>query len=463
MKLSFSFALGALALLDTVNSQRCSNIITRKEIRTLSSSELNIYRSTLTQLYQLGWFDWFGFIHTRFFTPIHNSVEFLPWHRRFTIEFESLARYYNPNYVQHYWDGSIDSAAPANSPVLTDKYVGGNGQNGNGCITNGLQKGWINAVTGNVCLRRSFENNGNINPYQTPEHLTSDIQTASNFEEYRGWLEYGYHGQVHNSIGGDMAGTYSPLDALFFLHHSMIDRLWWRFQNAKPANLLSYSNDPSQQVTFYGTPVSNLLRVGYGFLCYQYDDIAALKRRDDSTTDNSSDIVSVIQTPDMNLATALNATALQKFFPQLANGSANPSSIAMPNVVSQTAVTYSRARNISTYRSPIAAASTNMSSNSSIIALSAEIISSVVEPVIDSINNSIADTLISTANSGDVGAAAGNTTVSTDKPKMAYPGRLSDAFIAHCNIDVAKYNAYYDRIVELTDLLNDSGYVSPYV
>ncbi|OMJ14267.1 Tyrosinase [Smittium culicis] len=472
MKLSSSAVFVALAIAGSSNSQRCSNIKTRKEIRSLSSSEYNTYTSTLNQMYNLGWFNWFAFIHTRFFGPIHGTPQFLPWHRRFLLEFESLAQYYNPQYVQPYWDASIDFANPSRSVVLSGQYVGGDGRSGDRCITNGIQYGWINAIPDGACLRRNFENNGNISPYLSPEVLTSDIQTSANFAEYSYKLEGWYHNQVHNSIGFDMLSSYSPLDALFMLHHSNVDRLWWRFQSARSQNLLSYSQSTDERVTFYNNKVSDLLQVGYGFLCYQYADAPALRRRDDGS--DPSDVAAVIETPEMNLATALSSDALKKYFPHLIDDSTNVNSVAMPNAVSTNAINYAKSRKNNINASPVAAASAPVVSDANIpiaaaIAIDDNLsLNSVSNPAsnisIAPVNNNVADTIVAASNSNSVGVGAGaNSGPSSDKPKMPYPSKVPESVLRMHNNDIDAYNLHYQQVIELVDLLNAQGYVSPYI
>lgn len=41
-----------------------------------------------------------------------------------------------------------------------------------------------------------------------------------------GMLESGPHNLIHNAVGGFMSDFLSPVDPLFFMHHSNIDRLW---------------------------------------------------------------------------------------------------------------------------------------------------------------------------------------------------------------------------------------------
>ena len=56
----------------------------------------------------------------------------------------------------------------------------------------------------------------------------------------QGTLESNPHNSVHGIVGGLMASGASPLDPIFMMHHSNIDRLWWVWNQAGNAN----SNDP---------------------------------------------------------------------------------------------------------------------------------------------------------------------------------------------------------------------------
>lgn len=57
----------------------------------------------------------------------------------------------------------------------------------------------------------------------------------------------------HFTIGGDPGGDFyaSPGDPAFFLHHGMIDRVWWMWQNQDPANRL---NAIGGTITFFNQP-----------------------------------------------------------------------------------------------------------------------------------------------------------------------------------------------------------------
>jgi tyrosinase len=45
----------------------------------------------------------------------------------------------------------------------------------------------------------------------------------------------GLHSGGHHTIGGDAGDLYSsPNDPVFFLHHAMVDRIWWMWQALHP-------------------------------------------------------------------------------------------------------------------------------------------------------------------------------------------------------------------------------------
>ena len=63
----------------------------------------------------------------------------------------------------------------------------------------------------------------------------------------------GVHTAGHFTVGGDPGGDLftSPGDPYFFLHHAMIDRTWWTWQNLHPdlrtnviAGTLTINNNP---------------------------------------------------------------------------------------------------------------------------------------------------------------------------------------------------------------------------
>ncbi|OLY82319.1 Tyrosinase [Smittium mucronatum] len=442
MKLSFISIFWLGILIDNVNSQKCSKISVRKEVRSLSQNEWKIYVSTMKEMHRLGWLNRFAIIHSKYFRDVHGTKEFLPWHRRFLVEFENTARSINPSYVQPYWDSSIDFKNPASSKVLSSSMIGGNGKGDDMCVGDGLQKGWINEYPERRCLRRNYNNKDSLKPFISPESVSSDIQLSSTFKEFSSRIESGVHNQVHSSVGGDMGQGQSPLDLLFMLHHANIDRIWWIYQNAKKSNMLSYSGNLDEKITFYNYEISTLMKLGEGYLCYSYTRSPVLNRRQDGFSTNKTDIYSVLQVPEMSLATGVSKNNLERFFPDLISGNPSPNSIDMPNTVSQGALDYIKSRkNLVNNKSGINNSTNSVGTNEA--------------------TASIQNSLISDLNSDNYGNP--NIKNISNRPKMPYPEMVSDEMAKHHLLDLDFYHSYYEEKRALVDALNADGYVSPYI
>jgi tyrosinase len=231
---------------------------------------------------------------------IHNTGNFLTWHRYFTWTYEQTLRNEcgyegtQPYYSWSRWaedpvkspllDGSETSISGQGAPGCTNQTFVGIPLNtdwkiqiphgpGGGCVTSGPFKDWqVNVgplFPASTCTP--------INPNQdytkpgyglayNPRCLARDI---SGFTGER-WLKdndivtllksrdmktfweklqggppgnsfannfAGVHTSGHFVIGGDPGGDFaaSPGDPYFFFHHASIDRLYWTWQNLKPA------------------------------------------------------------------------------------------------------------------------------------------------------------------------------------------------------------------------------------
>jgi tyrosinase len=78
----------------------------------------------------------------------------------------------------------------------------------------------------------------------------------------------GVHGGGHYTIGGDPAGDVfvSPGDPVFYLHHGMIDLVWWIWQNLDVENrryALSGTNTFLDQPPSANTTLDDIVDLGY--------------------------------------------------------------------------------------------------------------------------------------------------------------------------------------------------------
>ncbi|KAJ1805407.1 hypothetical protein LPJ75_005321 [Coemansia sp. RSA 2598] len=84
------------------------------------------------------------------------------------------------------------------------------------------------------CLARKFNNGDTIAPFWPPEALLSMQKTCSQYGALSSGIENGCHGAVHLGISGDMSTMFAPNDPFFFLHHGMVDKLWYDWQLMEP-------------------------------------------------------------------------------------------------------------------------------------------------------------------------------------------------------------------------------------
>ncbi|OTA98283.1 hypothetical protein M426DRAFT_259317 [Hypoxylon sp. CI-4A] len=236
-------------------------------------------------------YDDFVATHINQTTSIHYSGTFLAWHRWFTYNYEqALKNECGYTGSQPYWNWALYASDPASSPIFdgSDSSMSGNGEaiankgpivltlgdfdpvylpagTGGGCVTSGPFKDMqVNLGPG---LRSVPLNNGTVltgtgleyNPRCLKRDISAEVNSAyanatsilhlilknNNVADFQlamqgvpGSGSIGVHGGGHYTLGGDPADDVfvSPGDPAFYLHHGMIDLVWWTWQ------LLDYGN-----------------------------------------------------------------------------------------------------------------------------------------------------------------------------------------------------------------------------
>lgn len=170
--------------------------------------------------------------------------QFLPWHRYYMKTHETiLQQECNYTGAQPYWDEMRDADASYNisDSVVFDPDTGFGGEGGD-CVTDGpfvnltlhLTAAWGNVSSSSFCLSRSFNNNIWQNANSTN---TNPCLESANYTEAASCFPSNPHTAGHGGVGGTMLDVSgSPGDPLFFLHHTNLDRLWWKWQQASPEN-----------------------------------------------------------------------------------------------------------------------------------------------------------------------------------------------------------------------------------
>ncbi|KAJ2708124.1 hypothetical protein FB645_000233 [Coemansia sp. IMI 203386] len=310
----------------------CSDVIVRKEVRSLSTSEWNAYKSAANAAFNDRWLDWFGFLHDRIALTIHGNSMFLVYHRALTRDYEKILRSYDSSVAVPYWNAMVDYQHPDQSPVFSADNLGGNGGS-DGCVTGGLAKDWKYVYPDAHCLRRKYSSGSTMPAWHSPEFLTHVMQSSTTYAALRAGVENSIHGAVHLALGGDMDTMYSPVDPIFWVHHANIDRLYAQWQAVSPEDRtymidgVAPDNSPADvNMLLTGTtkPACTVMRLGYGDMCYTYDTIQAANG--DATALSKRNTQKCIPRP--NQATEaikkLPAEVLQQFYPSFSNGTVNP-------------------------------------------------------------------------------------------------------------------------------------------
>jgi hypothetical protein len=235
---------------DSVVAQRrrCSSIVQRREIRTLSNEERTKFINAVLRLHEResdnepSINDRLTRIHLSVSREAHGRAHFLPWHRAFLREFEIALQRIDPSIAIPYWDWAHDSQAPHLSPIWRNDWFGGNGRRSDNCVVNGPFRNWRPLYPQPHCLRRNWDRGNSISPFHSPEAIEEIVQDPNkSFDEFRDELEAVPHGRVHTSIGGDMEGMSSPNDPLFLLHHAFVDKIWADWQETRSNRMGEYN------------------------------------------------------------------------------------------------------------------------------------------------------------------------------------------------------------------------------
>ncbi|EXF74289.1 hypothetical protein CFIO01_03721 [Colletotrichum fioriniae PJ7] len=293
-------------------------------------------------------FDDFVATHINQTLAIHYTGNFLSWHRYFTWQYEeALRNECGYKGTQPYWDWSKTAITGLeNSPIFdgSETSMSGNGdfvpgresirlggQNGlpiielpvgtgGGCVNSGPFKnltvnlgpaaldlpGGISEANPNGpltynprCLKRDLTTEVNL-LYANVTAVLSNILQPQNVYDFQMQMQgvpgsgnIGIHGGGHYSLGGDPGRDVftSPGDPAFYLHHSMIDRVWWMWQMLSPqerqygATALGGTNTFLDQPPSANTTMDDVLQYGWvgeslkirdamstvaGPLCYVY-------------------------------------------------------------------------------------------------------------------------------------------------------------------------------------------------
>ncbi|MER7759770.1 tyrosinase family protein [Streptomyces sp. NPDC097619] len=229
---------------------------TRKNQSALTTDEKARFVKALLELKRNGTYDTFVTTHNGFIMSDtdsgdrvgHRSPSFLPWHRRFLIQFEQALQSVDPSVSLPYWDWTADRTT--RSTLWAPDFLGGNGRSRDGQVIDGpfAHSGgnWpINVrVDGRNFLRRALGSSVAELPTRAEVEgvlamTTYDMapwnSSSNGFRNHlEGWRGVNLHNRVHVWVGGQMGTGVSPNDPVFWMHHAFIDKLWADWQRMHP-------------------------------------------------------------------------------------------------------------------------------------------------------------------------------------------------------------------------------------
>ncbi|MFF2504087.1 tyrosinase family protein [Streptomyces sp. NPDC058067] len=240
-------------------------VYTRQNQSALTAAQKRRFVSAVLALKRKGQYDDFVRMHVEFYVgdgsgghPVaHMAPTFMPWHRRFLLEFERALQRIDPGVSVPYWDWTVDRSP--HSSLWGEGFLGGNGRRSDRRVTTGpfayggghwtIKVG----VTEGEFLTREFGRPRDPIELPTKDELAwamrdslydsapwNSTSSRGFRNKVEGWTSgvgngrFRNHNRVHRWIGGHMLGAASVNDPVFWLHHSFIDLLWSRWQRQHP-------------------------------------------------------------------------------------------------------------------------------------------------------------------------------------------------------------------------------------
>lgn len=148
---------------------------------------------------------------------------FLPWHRAYLRDLELRLRQVIPTVTLPWWDWTSSASHQEGLPkAFLEQHVDGN--------PNPLSDFYINLPNiPNPIDRKTRRNTDPPNRLPTKNDVEK-VLTASSYGEFCDQVE-DLHDRIHVWVGGDMGRVATAaFDPIFWVHHCMVDRIWWIWQ-----------------------------------------------------------------------------------------------------------------------------------------------------------------------------------------------------------------------------------------
>lgn len=175
----------------------------------------------------------------------HRGPAFLAWHREYIRRFEQALQSVDPDVSLHYWNWTYGDSSET-AQLFSSDFIGGPGSGGtsgrdvqdgfvSSSATPNNPDGWkvpteLHPFINSTLRTESLQRATSLDPSGLPSE--SSVNTAmaqTEYSQFRPRLEQA-HNSVHVWVNGHMAAMVSPIDPIFFMHHSNVDRLWTIWQ-----------------------------------------------------------------------------------------------------------------------------------------------------------------------------------------------------------------------------------------
>jgi len=246
----------------------------------MPAADRSLYIEAVQTLKRSGAYDNFVLIHQNAVNDpfAHGTSGFLPWHRKFLLEYENALRCLDAKFACvtiPYWDWgewqfycnadplgctryddmpakllrenpnaqSLISAfgGPGVVNASMPQYGNTDHPKGTGCVQKGPFAYWKD-FEGN-CLTRSIDwslpgpsidgvlTNGPLSDTFKLLELMTSMHTYGKVDGYRAAIQGTPHNMPHNYLGGHLRSMRSPTDPIFWSHHAFIDKNWALWQD----------------------------------------------------------------------------------------------------------------------------------------------------------------------------------------------------------------------------------------
>ena len=227
---------------DPANVERLerNDILHRKNVALLSDEELAAFRRAVDEVKEIskavrsdrrGFFENAGQHGVPYWRCPHHTPDrlFLPWHRAALYRFEQALQDRVPGVTLPWWDWSTTREIP--EPFAVAEVDG---------EPNTLFKSETLATAadrrdGRPVVEETFRLGTSFNRLPTDDEV-NEVLGLTTFLDFSDGLEE-LHDTVHGLVDGTMGDiAYAAFDPLFWVHHCMIDRIWWLWQRENRIN-----------------------------------------------------------------------------------------------------------------------------------------------------------------------------------------------------------------------------------